>query len=245
MSKIVLVATKFVEWCNSNGLDVNYLKTKYMVIRKPQRKIAVFPTLLIDTHNIERVTSFKYLGVVIDEHFSFKDHAELVNSRVSATCGIIRKIRRFLNLHVFKLLINAYVFSIIDYCLIIWGQSQFSILSCIDRQVKRLLICFLYPQSSKFYSRSYWKANFDPITKDTPAKTCFKFFKNIDYSNLLQKVNALGVLERVNYYACVFIYKSLVCGSKVKEIHEWYAEERESIKGEGRVSNSCSKLWNE
>jgi len=207
LGKIESACIAFSDWCKNNGLEINYAKTKFMVIRKPQRKMIGKPVLILDNHSIEYVSTFKYLGVTVDGHFSFASHAESVHDKVSATCGAIRKLRRYLNLNMFKLLINAYVFSLIDYCLIVWGQCQISCLESIQNHFHRLLVCFFYPNSSKFYRKSYWKSHYDPLSNTTPAKACHNFFKTVNFNSLVQKVNALDIEERVLYYSSLFVDK--------------------------------------
>jgi hypothetical protein len=95
-----------------------------MILRKPQTQITIVPKLFIGENEIECVTSFKYLGIHIDEFFSFRDHIDHVSSKVSSNCGVIRKLRKYLSHHAFCTLVNVYIFSVIDYCLIIWGPSR-------------------------------------------------------------------------------------------------------------------------
>jgi hypothetical protein len=93
LSKIADIILRFDNWCNENGLHTNYSKTKYLIIRIPQTKLPTIPKLFIGENEIECVSSFKYLGVHIDEFFSFRNHIEHVSSKVSSNCGVIRKLR--------------------------------------------------------------------------------------------------------------------------------------------------------
>jgi hypothetical protein len=107
VAKIAEIVHRFDNWCNENGLSTNYSKTKYMIIRKPQTKIPTVPKLIIGENEIEYVSTFKYLGVHIDEFFSFRNHFEHVSSKVNSNCGVIRKLRRYITQHVFCTLVNA------------------------------------------------------------------------------------------------------------------------------------------
>jgi uncharacterized membrane protein YqaE (UPF0057 family) len=79
-----------------------------------------------------------------------------VSSKVSSNCGVIRKLRKYLSHHAFCALLNAYIFSVIDYCLIIWGPSRRTDLDSLQKKVNKLLIIFFYPSAAKFYNKGYW-----------------------------------------------------------------------------------------
>jgi hypothetical protein len=81
VSKISDILCRFDNWCSVNGLSVNYAKTKYMVIRKPQTKIPIVPKVFVREKELEYVSSFKYLGVHLDELFSFRDHFQHVSGQ--------------------------------------------------------------------------------------------------------------------------------------------------------------------
>ena len=51
---------------------------------------------------LERVAKFSYLGVVLDENLSWKDHIEYVNSKVSRRLGLLSRIQSCLMLEASK-----------------------------------------------------------------------------------------------------------------------------------------------
>ena len=75
--------SKISEWLSSNKLSLNIKKTKFMVFHTPQRRVN-YPVLKLNNVNIERVSQFNFLGVVInstlkwDKHIA---HISLKNSR--------------------------------------------------------------------------------------------------------------------------------------------------------------------
>jgi len=120
------ILCKLDDFCSSIGLSISFEKTKFMVIHKPQCKVSNELILPCNGNLIERVSVFKYLGVFIDEHFTFKDHYEHVLKRVCSSVGMIQRNRTLLTPHMLVLLINAYVNSITDYCVVVWGPSRIS-----------------------------------------------------------------------------------------------------------------------
>ena len=47
---------------------------------------------------IQRVTKAKFLGVVVDQHLSWKDNISMVSPNISKSCGIISPIRNTLDI---------------------------------------------------------------------------------------------------------------------------------------------------
>ena len=69
--------SKIYEWFNANKLSLNADKTKYSLFHKPSKTDnlpILLLKLLINDNKVERVKSIKFLGVLLDEHLSWKEH---------------------------------------------------------------------------------------------------------------------------------------------------------------------------
>lgn len=117
IERMEVVLTRLDNWCTENGLTMSYGKTKFMVI-------PVVKKLECNGHEIERVSVFKYLGVLIDDRFTFKMHADHVLDKISSNAGLINKQKRMLTPHMLTLLINSYINSATDYCLPVWVRPE-------------------------------------------------------------------------------------------------------------------------
>ena len=62
-------------------LKLNSLKTKFMIIGDSNSNNNVIVS--IDGQPIERVNKIKYLGVIIDDRLTFKDHCEYIAKKMS------------------------------------------------------------------------------------------------------------------------------------------------------------------
>lgn len=71
----------FVDWCKQNNLQLNTNKTKGMVIDFRRSKHAVSP-IRINGKEIQTVTSYKYLGVHLDNKLSWATNIDLKKDRV-------------------------------------------------------------------------------------------------------------------------------------------------------------------
>ena len=78
------------QWLDSNRLSLNVLKTKCLFTGTRQ-KISLLPSephRCLDGHSIERVNSYKCLGVHVDETLSWEAHISEVIGKV-AKIGLI------------------------------------------------------------------------------------------------------------------------------------------------------------
>ena len=68
-----------------------------------------------DGENIERVESFKYLGVIFDPQLKWDDQISHIASKVSQRIGVIHRIKYYLPFHTLTMLANALVMPLFDY----------------------------------------------------------------------------------------------------------------------------------
>ena len=80
------------EWFTKHKLTLSLKKTKFMLLGTRQR-LALFVNLnlLLYSQQIDRVTVFKYLGVMLDEQLVWKDHIDYVARKVSQRIGLLRR----------------------------------------------------------------------------------------------------------------------------------------------------------
>ena len=91
---------KIHEWFEANKLSINAGKTKYFPFHKPSKKddlTLLFPTLLNKKHIVERVKSIKFLGVLLDENLSWKDHIKCIENKVAKNIGLLHRAKLFLD----------------------------------------------------------------------------------------------------------------------------------------------------
>ncbi len=95
---------KISDWLNINKLSINTAKTKFMLFRSSKRKKQKHNvTISINEQIIKQVKDTTFLGVVIDEYLTWKEHINLISKKIilKAT-SIISRIRHFINLNTFK-----------------------------------------------------------------------------------------------------------------------------------------------
>ena len=109
-------------WFQTNRLTLNVTKTKWMLFGTANRlKQAQSLTVEIDQEIIERVHTFKYLGMYLDSHLSFNEHIDKVCSKVSQRIGLLRRLRHCLTFSIADMLYKTMILPIFDYCDTVWG----------------------------------------------------------------------------------------------------------------------------
>ena len=74
---------KLTKWLQINKLSLNTQKTKLMVFHRKQKHIKEL-NIVINGTQINRVESFNYLGLTIDETLSWAHHVDIVKKRVQS-----------------------------------------------------------------------------------------------------------------------------------------------------------------
>ena len=79
------------------GVSLNLTKTNFMIFHPRQKKVNVNVPLTLENTVIKQVTETKFLGVLIDQHLSWKPHIDFVSKKISKSVGIIAKARFYLS----------------------------------------------------------------------------------------------------------------------------------------------------
>ena len=78
---------KVKNWCDVNKLSINVTKTNYMIIKSSRKKDATigvkFKNFDGSFQLLERKKCIKYLGVMIDEHLTWKNQVSFIRARIS------------------------------------------------------------------------------------------------------------------------------------------------------------------
>ena len=103
---------KIYEWFNANKLSLNADKTKYSLFHKPSKTDdlpLLLPKVLINDKEIERVGSIKFLGVLLDEHLSWKEHIRYTENKIAKNIGLLYRAKPFLGKYSLLTLYYSYI----------------------------------------------------------------------------------------------------------------------------------------
>ena len=105
-------------WCAKNGIYINPKKTKFIVFSNNTKKTKkALPKLKLEVNSteVERVKSFNYLGVKLDDKLTFDQHVKSLISRVSAKLFQLKKIRSNLTAKAATLVYKNMILPIMEY----------------------------------------------------------------------------------------------------------------------------------
>ena len=111
---------KLFVWFSVNKLSLNLSKTNYILFRN--RSADTDLNICINTINVTRVQSSKFLGIIIDENLNWKTHIQLVKSKLSKTLSIIYKASKLINYEGMVTLYCSLFLPYLTYCYEIWGN---------------------------------------------------------------------------------------------------------------------------
>ena len=151
------------KWMVSNSLAINVNKTKYIIFDL-QTHVGKFGPPTEDEHRIkniklhnfntpedctndtcncteiDKVTSIKYLGVIIDERLDFKLHIGSVVRKVRWGLYILSRLRTVAEPKLLKVLYYAFVQSHLQYAIIVWGGIYNNTINRIHLQKRAIRI---------------------------------------------------------------------------------------------------------
>ena len=146
--------TKIDDWMKINQLTINYKKTNFMIFTR-KKKICSPLSVSVDQNMINHKTNVKYLGVVIDEKMSRKNHVNYLCSKLAKGCWAISKLRIYVDLHTSRIQYFSLIYPHLQYCISSWGRATKSVLkpfSIIQKRVLRLITKTPYRTPSAPYS---------------------------------------------------------------------------------------------
>ena len=105
----------FVQYCKRTFLELNVNKTKEMVINFRKHDDAIRPVIL-DEQAVERVSNYKYLGVVFDNNLNWHDHIDMVLKKLQPRLYCLRMLHKFnVNESILSLFYNSIICSVWQY----------------------------------------------------------------------------------------------------------------------------------
>lgn len=144
---------KLSKWFKANRLTLNLNKTKYILSHTKKHENEINNSninLYIDGINIEKVSKYKYLGIIIDNKLTFRDHIDNICKKIKAKIPSIIKIKNKLTTYTKKVLYHAIFHSHLNYGSIIYGTSLASNIMIIKKlQNKIIKIMFGTPINHK------------------------------------------------------------------------------------------------
>ena len=122
---------------NKLSKSLNAQNTKLMVFHRKQKHVDEI-NFQINGTQIERVESFNFLGIMMDENLTWKSHIEMVGKNISKLTGILYKLKNIFPENVLFVLYNSLILLYINYGLLLWGVHVYKL-----ELLQRKMLCVL------------------------------------------------------------------------------------------------------
>ena len=125
---------RYSRWCAQNYLTLNVKMTKYVSFGTSQRTKAIHDfDLNLNGTLLHREPFYKYLGITLDSHLTYKQHVNQCMKVVSHKLCLLSKIRQFMNEDTALFIYISMIAPIIDYGDIIYMGGTDDKLSKLQR----------------------------------------------------------------------------------------------------------------
>ena len=122
-----------------NRLSLNIKKIKYTFFHQNLVKDNIplkLPDVHISNESIERKSSIKVLGVMVNEHIASNDHIDAIEKKLAKNVGLLYRARQCLDKESLKTIYFSYIHSYLNYANIAWASTYFTKLKAIHYQQK-------------------------------------------------------------------------------------------------------------
>ena len=128
------------EWFISNKLSLNVKKARLSIFHKASRRDDLplaLPKLFINNNYqvIKRQSSIKFLGILLDENLSRKEHFRLTEHKTAKNIGLIHKAKPYLNKDSLLALCFSYIHACIKYVNLVWESTHGTYLPKINKNM--------------------------------------------------------------------------------------------------------------
>ena len=144
--------SKVMNWLKLNKLSLNVQKTKYMTFHKSQKNVTPL-NLSIDDIPIDSVDEFNYLGIILHERLTWKNHINMVTNKIAKVSGILNRLKHIFPQNVLISLYHTLIISQINYGMLLWGSDIRSVEKYQKKAIRNI-------------TNSHILAHTEPLLKD-------------------------------------------------------------------------------
>ena len=168
----------FACWVDNNNLTLNASKCKYMVVSKRKSRAVPCQAMMLHNQPMERVSSYKYLGVIICNDLSWSPHIDRITSKTRQLIGMLY--RRFYKWSSSSALLQLYLSFIrphLEYAVQVWSPY-------LQKDIQKL-----------------------ELVQKFALKVCLKKW-NCSYSELLHESGIPELSDRRKILSLMYLYKA-------------------------------------
>lgn len=126
------------KWFQANKLSLNVDKCTYSLFGLP-KKLNPNNTIIINSTEIKRNEEVKYLGVIIDEKLTWKEHIKYVILKITKFCSIFYKLRYLVPITVLRKIYFSLVHSHLIYGIEVYAKTHAKYINPLVKINNRIL----------------------------------------------------------------------------------------------------------
>ncbi len=112
---------RLTSWCQDNCLSLNVSKTKELIVDFRKRQQRPYTPLMVSGTPVERVSSFKYLGVNISEDLTWTTHIQTQVKKARQRLYHLRQLKKFrVSPAILKTFYSGAIESVLTQCISVW-----------------------------------------------------------------------------------------------------------------------------
>jgi len=176
--------TSLHNWLTANKLTLNITKTNCINFSSPQclpSPLAVF----INNQRVANVSETTILGVIFDQHLTFRSHLSKLKGQLASALFIFSKIRHLIPLSIAWSLYYSLFYSHLSYCLLVWGNTHSSYLNPLNVLHNKFIRTLLYLPKRTPTSSIYLQTSLLPIESLYKYFVAIFIFKFLNFPHLL------------------------------------------------------------
>lgn len=184
---------RVANWLQRNLLSLNISKTKYICFSiynnsQPDTDFNIKVHTCGNHMNddctcisIDKVTSTKYLGVMIDQRLSWYAHIDLVGNRIRKLTWIFKNLRHVASVNLLTRVYVALAQAVITYCIPIWGGAYKTKFIELERAQRHLIKVMFFKPYRFPTEKLYEISNLLTVRKLYVLYTILRLHKSLTY----------------------------------------------------------------
>ena len=134
--------------------------------------------IALSGHPLEKVTEFKFLGVILDSNLTWNSHINQLANKLSRTIGILSRLKRILPCNVLIMIYNSLFASYINYAISAWGHGSLHRLTRLQKKAVRIITKSKYNSHSSPILKQLKLLKVEDTFKIASIKYYHKFHNN-------------------------------------------------------------------
>ena len=110
-----------IKWLLCNQLTLNIRKTYYRVFSL--KRVPDGIRVVIDGRELEPKSQGKFLGIILDEKLTFRDHVNMITKKLSRIVGILHRLKLYFPPFILRQIYFSLAYPHLTYCILACGPK--------------------------------------------------------------------------------------------------------------------------